>query len=78
MSSEITPRNWQRAKNMSRLLRDHGYDYSLVELAVMIVRLANAENATLEQLVTLLIQANDYDPALHKIDRDQAMSDLGF
>jgi hypothetical protein len=69
---------WQKAKNATRNLYDHGYDLDLETLAAMIVQQANLDKATLEQVVQAIITANDFETGTRKFDRRKALRELGY
>jgi hypothetical protein len=69
---------WQKAKNATSNLFDHGYDLDVETLAAMIVQQANREKVTLEQVVQAIILANDFENGARKLDRRKALRELGY
>jgi hypothetical protein len=70
---------WYQGKRLKSFI-EHGTggEVKLPHLAVAAILAAREQGLTLEDIVHQLILANDFDAAVTKLDRDQAIRELGF
>lgn len=69
---------WYKGKMLRRYIDETRSDLRVSHLAVLIILAARDQGLTLEDVVRELIEADQYDAATSKLDREQSLKQLGF